>query len=114
MTLPKSLAVADMDNDDENEIIVGSAYPSKFYYAFNGDGTRVAGFSLETTETTSDATPLITDLTYDGNLEIVGADYCSNTKIGHFYVWTLQSPFHATLKGWHKFRYDQQNSGMVK
>jgi hypothetical protein len=70
-------AVADMDGDGLNEIIIGSnnyVYPAcpnpYLFYVLNGDGTPTPGFPLETTQNIESA-PAVADLDGDGYLDIV-------------------------------------------
>jgi len=109
---PGRLAVADINNDHRNEIIVGPAYTGDSYRAVSSDGTLVAGFSLVTSRYTQ-ASPLVIDLDGDGCVDIVGAENNLDGVMGHLFVWSSDAPFNSTLKGWHKFHYDPQNSGMV-
>ena len=109
---PGCLAVVDINDDNRNEIIVGPAYTGDSYRAVSSEGSLIAGFSLVTSRFTQ-ASPLVIDLDGDGCVDIVGAENNLDGVMGHLFVWSSDAPFNSTLKGWRKFHYDPQNSGMV-
>lgn len=70
-------AVADIDGDGLNEVIVGSnnyLYPScanpYLFYVLNGDSTFVPGFPIQTTQNI-ESSPVVADLDGDGYLDII-------------------------------------------
>lgn len=109
---PGCLAVADINDDNKNEIIVGPNYTGHSYRALTSEGTPIDNFSLVTSRYTY-ASPLILDLTGDGGVTIVGAENNLDNVNGHLFVWSSTAPFNSTLRGWHRFHYDPQNTGMV-
>jgi hypothetical protein len=109
---PGFLAVADINNDNKNEIVIGPAFPGNSYRAVTATGTLVDDFPLVTSRHTY-ASPLILDLTGDGCVDIVGAENNWDGVMGHLFVWSSDAPFNSTLRGWRKFHFDPQNTGMV-
>ncbi len=87
--MPGSPAVADIDNDDAYEIVVGTFQgpvgpdPYKMY-AFEDDGTIINGFPV-TLSGVIKSTPAIGDLDNDGNAEIVVISY-DDTNDDSLYV----------------------------
>ena len=84
-----SPAIADIDNDDEYELVAGTfqgpVVPESFeIYAWNMDGSVVEGFPFETCGVVK-AAPAIGDLDNDGTLEIVAVAY-SETDEDSLYV----------------------------
>ena len=84
-----SPAIADIDNDDEYELVAGTfqgpVVPESFeIYAWNMDGSIVEGFPFETCGVVK-AAPAIGDLDNDGTLEIVAVAY-SETNEDSLYV----------------------------
>jgi hypothetical protein len=84
-----SPAIADIDNDDEYELVAGTfqgpVVPESFeIYAWNMDGSVVEGFPFETCGVVK-AAPAIGDLDNDGTLEIVAVAY-SETNEDSLYV----------------------------
>ena len=74
-----SPAIADIDNDDEYELVAGTyqgpVVPESFdIYAWNMDGSIVDGFPFEACGVVK-AAPAIGDLDNDGTLEIVAVAY---------------------------------------
>ncbi|MBI2548774.1 T9SS type A sorting domain-containing protein [Candidatus Woesearchaeota archaeon] len=93
-------ATADIDNDGQMEIVLGSN-PSKTIYAFNHDGTplwqRITGGSVE-------SSPSIGDLDGNGSLEvIIGSSdsllYVLNGKTGENYSPAWPKPLGSSMRG---------------
>ncbi len=77
--MPGSPAVADIDNDDEYEIVTGTfegpVGPDPFLlYAFENDGNVINGFPIPLSGVIK-STPAIGDLDDDGTIEIVALSY---------------------------------------
>jgi hypothetical protein len=71
-------AVADIDGDMINEIVVGTQGDSLF--VLNHDGTSVAGFPKQMTTDVS-GSPAVGDIDGDGNLDIVVCEYGGNVTV---------------------------------
>jgi len=76
-----SAALADLDNDGQLEIIVGS--DGGYVHALNTDGSYLPGWPVATGGEVF-SSPAVADLDLDGDLEIiVGADVGADTDIGN-------------------------------
>jgi hypothetical protein len=84
--VPGSPAVADLDNDGDAEVIVGSWYRA---YVWNHDGSDYPGWP---TYTGSYSSPAVADVDGDGDLEII---YSATNK--RLYIWHHDG---TTLPGW--------------
>jgi hypothetical protein len=84
--VPASPAVADVDNDGDAEVIVGSWQRA---YIWNHDGTDLSGWPKSIGSYNS---PAVVDVDGDGDLEII---YCATNK--RLYVWHHDG---STLPGW--------------
>ena len=87
--MPGSPAVADIDNDDEYEIVAGTFQgpvgPDPFpFYAFENDGSIISGFPVLLSGVIK-STPAIGDLDGDGSKEIVIISY-DDTNDDSLYV----------------------------
>jgi C1A family cysteine protease len=97
-------AVADINNDGDNEIIVGDATTFQLF-AYDSEAVLVGGFPLITSSAMS-GTPLITDLNKDGKLDIVMADF-----YGHIYAWKTNSPNLPANLVWPTYQHDNRHTG---
>jgi hypothetical protein len=112
------LAVADINNDSINDIVVAPYSPGNSYRVVTGRGKFLDAFSLIASRYThayTYASPLILDLNGDGGIDIVGTENDSDgvNVTGYLFVWSSDAPYNPSLRGWPKFHYDPQNTGMV-
>ncbi len=103
-------AIADIDNDGRNEIIVVGGFLSGDVFAFNEDGTVVDGFPLAT-EGFTNSVAIILDLDSDGDLEVGVGSYGGPPTPLAFYMWDVSAQVNPNLMEWPMFRQDQYNSG---
>ena len=96
--------LADIDGDNEAEIIVTSVTEGKIY-GYKRSGAQVLGFPLQTDNTFGNATPVIADLDGDGKSEIA-AGTAGDNKI---YVWKTNG--NPNRIEWGSARHDARNTG---
>ena len=96
--------LADIDGDNEAEIIVTSVTEGKIY-GYKRNGNSVVGFPLETDQPFGNATPVIADLDGDGKSEIA-AGTGNDKKI---YVWKTNG--NPDRIEWGSARHDARNTG---
>ncbi|MDR1738488.1 MAG: C25 family cysteine peptidase [Candidatus Symbiothrix sp.] len=95
--------LADIDGDDDVEIIV-THYYGKEIYGFNYDGSNVLGFPLEVEQDfLYPSSPAIADLDKNGKSEIVAGTN------GMIYVWETNG--NSSRVEWGSSRHDAYNSG---
>jgi len=94
--------LADIDEDDDIEIIVASNGPNGNIYCYNIDGSEVIGWPLALPRVFS--TPCIDDIDNDGKNEIIA------TSGAEVYVWDTEGD--ADKIEWGKYRHDRYNSGI--
>ncbi|MCK4676958.1 MAG: fibronectin type III domain-containing protein, partial [Bacteroidales bacterium] len=94
--------LADVDDDDDIEIIVASNGSNGGIYCYDIDGERVLGWPLRIKETFS--TPCIDDIDNDGKNEIIA------TAGNEVHVWDTEGD--ADKIEWGKYRHDRYNSGI--
>ncbi len=94
--------IADVDEDDDVEIIIASNGSKKGIYCFDTDGQRVLGWPLRIDGIFS--TPCIDDIDNDGKNEIIAT---SGVEV---HVWDTEGD--ADKVEWGKYRHDRYNSGV--
>ncbi len=95
--------VGDIDGDGQYEVLLGAE--DRRLYAWNHDGTEVAGFPIQLEgEVRSGAT--IADFDQDGLVEIAVSGYDQNV-----YVWKMPYAYNRALVPWGSFRHDLRNTG---
>ena len=92
--------IADIDGDDEMEIIIASNETGKIY-AYNSDGSIVDFFPLDVN---CQSTPCIADIDNDGKNEIIAVGG------GKLYVWDTEGD--SRKIEWGQIRSDAQNTGV--
>lgn len=106
LNVQSSPVLADVNNDDLQEIVIGS--PDGRIYAFKGNGTDAPGFPL-TVGGKVLSTPLLTDLDGDSS-DIELAVGCDD---GNLYVWSIGSPVTVTRLHWPMFCGNQAHTGFI-
>jgi hypothetical protein len=98
-----SPAIADIDDDDEYEIITCSE--DGYVLAVNSDGSSVNGYPRKL-EGFIYSSPVIDDLDRDGDMELLVAGYDSR-----LHVWDLSSPYSSERAPWPMFHHDRWHTG---
>ena len=111
-------AVADIDGDDNLEIIMGRSdlieHDSSLVNAFRLDGSQPLGWPI-CVQGIPRGTPLIEDLDEDGFLELVvftKSDPWSHPDTGWLYLFDLPAPFDSAMVPWGQYAHDLWNSGI--
>jgi len=102
--------LADLDSDDEIEILLASRTGQIF--AFNPDGSDVFGFPFMIGDGI-EATPCVDDIDFDGKNEIIATAASMNPNTGIMtnktFVWDTEGD--ADKIEWGSYRHDNYNSG---
>ena len=101
-----SPVVADLDGDDELEILIGT--DSGILHAFELDGGEVLGFPIHVGSDLR-GTPTVDDLDYDLDVEIALMDRDATVR-----VWDLPSPYRNGLGQWKMFRANAARTGVYE
>ena len=90
-------SIGDLDGDGQREVLVAGYQIVNHIgvFAYNGDGTLVAGFPIEYPGSQSYCCPVLADADDDGDLEIWHVT--KGSSVPHFYVWDHTG---AILPGW--------------
>ncbi len=99
--------MADVDGDRLPEIVIGS--PDNSLLAFNGDGTKAAGFPLSLGGRTF-STPLAVDFDDDST----ATELAIGCDDGRLYLWSLPSPYFKQINSWPGFHNDQAHAGYLE
>jgi hypothetical protein len=120
-----STVLGDINGDGGLDIVTTAGngfYPSIYngggVYAWNYDGTPIAGFP-KATDCDAQAPAVIADIDHDGKVEIVASsdwDYDFITAQykfrGALYAWDLDSDYNASTMEWPTFHRDVQRTGL--
>jgi hypothetical protein len=100
-----SPALADIDEDNDLEIIVG-CQDGKLY-GFHHNGDTVAGFPIEVGYPIT-SSPAIGDIDLDGDIEIaIGA------RLDSLYIWDLPGLYNPDKTPWPMFHHDPRHTGRL-
>jgi len=100
-----SPALADLDGDEDLEIIVGGQDGN--LYGFHHNGDTVAGFPIDVGSPIT-SSPALADIDLDGDIEIaVGA------KNDSLYIWDLPGPYNPNKTPWPMFHHDARHTGRL-
>jgi hypothetical protein len=100
--LPAAPAVADVDGDDEAEVLAGSS--GNVLHAFAQDGSEPEGWPKDTGGWLL-ASPAVGDVDGDGRVEVVAV-----TRDGYLWMWDTPARARGDRE-WPSFRHDARNSG---
>lgn len=81
------ILLADVDGDGMVELITDDNTSNGKYAGFNHDGTVAEGWPLSLDGTTFFINPFVTDINFDGTLDISGAGYIVGAGLTNVYLW---------------------------
>ncbi|MCB2221445.1 MAG: VCBS repeat-containing protein [Bacteroidetes bacterium] len=81
------IILADLDGDDQVELMWDDNTNAGIYLGYNHDGTPMSGWPLTVTGSTFFMNPFVTDINNDGILDISGASGSLTTNDLYFYLW---------------------------
>lgn len=108
-SVTSSPALADVDGDEEIEIIVG-CQDGKLY-AFNPDVSAVTGFPITVCNSIT-SSPAVGDIDLDGDIEIVVGGKGSGGD-DSLYIWDLSVAYDSTKMPWPMFHHDPRHTGRL-
>src|SRR5262249_4895707 len=97
--------IADIDGDGLRDILIGSE--EKTIWAWNRNGTVLAGFPLTTSDAMRGA-PTATDLDKDGKTDLIASGWDKTT-----YVWKFNTTWNAANAPWPRFHANLHNNGRL-
>lgn len=100
-----SPALADIDGDDDLEIIAASGNK---LYAFHHDMTLISGFP-KMVDSTIYSSPTIGDINNDSHMEVVVA-----SRDGKVYIWSFSQTSTSAALQWPTFHHDERRTGLYK
>jgi hypothetical protein len=112
------IILTDIDNDSMIELVyddnTSSATNEGYYHALNNDGTPVSGWPLITNGTTFFQTPCITDIDYDGFMDMAGGGTVGlgSSATTNIYLWNSQLTYQANNIIIPMFQYNTMHDGV--
>jgi hypothetical protein len=109
------IILADFDNDSEIELMCDDNTATNTigrYRGFNNDGTEMEGWPLETQGTTFFINPFVSDLDYNGVMEISGGGWDQDPGNTNLYLWNANVPYNADLAILPILQYNTRHNGV--
>jgi hypothetical protein len=105
------ILLADLDGDDQVELMFDDNTSLNRYMGYNHDGTPMDGWPIYTNGTTFFINPLATDVDGDGELDLSGGGYLDGVGTS-VYLWDAHVPVNAAKNYLTVLQYDPQHSGV--
>jgi hypothetical protein len=106
------IILADLDGDNEIELMFDDNTSEGKYPGYNHDGTPMDGWPLETEGSTFFITPYAADLNRDGILDICGAGYEPAANNANVYLWNANVPVNDELAILPILQYNTRHNGV--
>jgi hypothetical protein len=86
------IVLADLDGDNEVELMWDDNTNAGVYIGYNHDGTPITGWPLTVTGSSFFMNPFVVDINNDGIIDISGASGTISTSDLYFYLWNANVP----------------------
>jgi hypothetical protein len=107
------VALGDLDNDNQMELMIDDNTTLGIYLAYNHDGTALSGWPITLTGTTFFNMPCLTDVNHDGILDIVGAAKEGSTSpFTNVYLWNTGISYNGNKMTIPVWQYNNQHDGV--
>lgn len=106
------IIIADLDGDNELELMWDDNTNDGIYIGYNHDGTVMEGWPLYVTGSTFFMNPFVTDINNDGILDISGASSDFTGDDIYFYLWNANIPMNEDLAILPILQYNVQHDGV--
>lgn len=106
------IIIADLDGDDEVELIWDDNTAAGIYLGYNHDGTSMIDWPLTVTGSTFFMNPFVTDINNDGILDFSGGGINLSTYDLNFYLWNTGVAVNEDLAKLPILQYNVQHDGV--
>jgi hypothetical protein len=105
--------LADLDGDEEIEMMFDDNTSAGIYPGYNHDGTAMDGWPLLVAGTSFYINPFVADLNGDGIMEICGGGYDPEAEQTNIYLWETEVDMNDDLALLPVFQYNTRHNGVT-
>ena len=106
------IILADIDGDQQIELIADDNSSDGKYAGFNHDGSVISGWPLEVDGSTFYINPFVTDINNDGIAAISGGGYNQDESIINLYLWNTGMAFKTESSPLPTLQYNTRRNGV--
>jgi PKD repeat protein len=106
------IILADLDGDDQVELMWDDNTNAGIYLGYNHDGTPMSGWPLTVTASTFFMNPFVTDINNDGIMDISGASSNLSTNDLYFYLWNTNLSLNPEKSPLTMLQYNVRHDGV--
>ncbi len=106
------IILADLDGDDEVELMWDDNTGTGIYLGYNHDGTPMSGWPLTVNGSTFFMNPFVTDINNDGIMDVSGAGRDNTTTDINFYLWNTNINFNPEKSPLTVLQYNVRHDGV--
>jgi len=107
------IMLADIDGDDEVELVWDDNTGDNVYIGYNHDGTVMSGWPLSLSGSSFFMNPFVTDINNDGILDMSGASIILSSNELNFYLWDLDVSVNPAKSPLTILQYNVRHDGTV-
>jgi hypothetical protein len=107
------IILADLDGDEEIELIFDDNTSAGVYHGYNHNGTPMDGWPLYVNGSTFYINPFVADLDGDGIMEISGGGYVPDENMTYLYLWQTEQYMNDDLAILPIFQYNTRHNGVA-
>jgi hypothetical protein len=106
------IILADLDGDNQVELMWDDNTNAGVYIGYNHDGTPMAGWPLTVTGSSFFMNPFVVDINNDGMLDISGASSTISSSDLYFYLWSANVPVNPAKSPLTILQYNVRHDGV--
>jgi PKD repeat protein len=106
------IILADLDGDNEVELMWDDNTNAGVYIGYNHDGTPMTGWPLTVTGSSFFMNPFVVDINNDGIIDISGASSNISTNDLYFYLWNANVPVNPAKSPLTILQYNVRHDGV--
>lgn len=106
------IILADLDGDNEVELMWDDNTNAGVYIGYNHDGTPMTGWPLTVTGSSFFMNPFVVDINNDGIMDISGASSTISTSDLYFYLWNANVPVNPAKSPLTILQYNVRHDGV--
>lgn len=111
-SINNQIILADLDGDTAIELMFDDNTSANVYLGYNDDGSPMDGWPLPVNGISMFINPCVTDLNYDGILDISGGGYAVTGSITSLYLWNAGVPYNPLQAILPVLQYNTRHNGV--